>query len=62
MEQAMKDDIKTDGDIEKRLQEAFEPVLLSTVYRDQLLQDLVVETSSIRKVSKPDRNILLRVG
>ena len=48
----MKDDIGTDENTEKKLQEAFEPAKLSTVYRDQLLQDLIAETSGIMKDSK----------
>ena len=43
MEQDMKD-MGMDDNIEKKLQEAFEPAKLSTVYRDQLLQELISET------------------
>lgn len=44
--------IGTDENTEKKLQEAFEPAKLSTVYRNQLLQELIAETSGIMKNSK----------
>lgn len=48
----MEDDIGTDEYTEKTLQEAFKPATLPTAYKDQLLKDLIKETSGIMKASK----------
>ena len=48
----MEDDIGTDEYTEKTLQEAFKPATLPTAYKDQLLKDMIKETSGIIKASK----------
>jgi len=45
-------DLGTDENTGKTLREVFEPIELSTEYRNQLLQDLITEVSSIMEASK----------
>ena len=45
-------DLGTDENTEKTLRKVFEPIELSTEYRNKLLQDLITEVSGIMEASK----------